>query len=129
MREIKFRAKNDLYGWVYGDYSRCVSKYKTGDTFHYIVLNFSDEYEVSEESIGQYTGLKDKDGREVYEGDIVKGRYCEYGKERRFIGKVKFISCCFKVEGVKQYSGMIRELTNNYEVIGNIHENKEMLGE
>jgi uncharacterized phage protein (TIGR01671 family) len=75
----------------------------------------------------QYTGLKDKNGKEIYEGDVVKGYWWQKGESHRHIGKVAYSMSAFKVVGVKQYKGMSDELSPVYEVIGNIYENPELL--
>jgi uncharacterized phage protein (TIGR01671 family) len=132
MREIKFRiwdkkyrtfdfnASPELFISTYGEvYEKDERSYGMQT---YIEYNKSDFYELS-----QYTGLKDKNGKEIYEGDILKGHYYEYGKKRRFIGKVVYGSHGFWLVGVKQYMGMRQDFYSQYEVLGNSFENPELL--
>ncbi len=71
----------------------------------------------------QYIGLKDKNGIEIYEGDIVRAISDYY--ELNFIGEVVFKDCSFAVKGnvFTGYALMDYEV----EILGNIHENPELL--
>ena len=84
-------------------------------------------YEVDQSTICQYTGLKDKNGKLIWENDVVKGKYYDNGKSHRHIGQVKYIYEAYKVVSVKQYTGYHAHLDGSYEVIGNIFDNKELL--
>lgn len=127
-REIKFRGKSIINN-TYGDWLHS-SGIKYGDD---VELMYCDE-EISEEwnyidreTLGQYTGLHDKNGKEIYEGDIVKYR----DSRGQHIEKVIFDKGCF-------YAGMhwgsstrvAPKLINTRitEVIGNIYDNPELLG-
>ena len=138
MREIEFRGKRTCDNeWIYGDY-RIFYGY-TADDFD---ITISDAF-VKKETVGQYTGLKDKNGKKIFEGDIVKAVTIDEGKTRYGIvkfGKYKDInfedSCCgFYVELEEiQYSIFNGEadgycLIDMVEVAGNIWDNKELLEE
>ena len=84
-------------------------------------------YPVDPSTICQCTGLKDKNGKLIWENDMVKGSYFVNGKEHRLIGKIGYVGSAFKVVGVKQYSGMHQELHSRYAIIGNIFDNPEQV--
>ena len=122
-REIKFRVWDKLAE----RFTRCDEGYQG----HY-VLSLKGEFHNLQNGSGgdecivqQYTGLKDKNGVEIYEGDIVKATSDQYENEN-FVGKVifdlgQFLTCIHK----NDIRGIWGE--DDIEVIGNIFENSELL--
>lgn len=70
------------------------------------------------------TSIYDDNNTEFYEGDIVKTKSSPRG---RFIGYVGNAVSRFEVRGVKQYKGLKYDLDGSYVVIGNVHQNPELL--
>lgn len=129
MREILFRGKvNDTKEWLMGD---LISH--TYEKPNIRPIGTLSSYIVIPETVGQYTGLTDKNGQKIFEGDIVKierglmlnGKYayCE-------IGKVVYEQCCFFVvfaDDCRRIRLYRENDTERYEIIGNIHDNPELL--
>jgi uncharacterized phage protein (TIGR01671 family) len=138
MREIKFRGKLVFCEkWVYGGYSSNINA-----KLHYIVDVKGQPERVIDSTIGQYTGLRDKNGNEIYEGDIVMwGHIDEPMARENPIRKavVKFSpSLCFETFTKTEfgcphefhYGNFSYKETHKYiEIIGNIHDNPELLEE
>lgn len=144
-RESKFRGKNKSWNqyskkdegeWVYGNLLKLDSKgYQTyilefmdyasslplGTLIH---LNMNS---VDIETVGQFTGLPDKNGKEIYEGDIIKATK----KGQSKIGFIIFKDGGYWWEFEKEKYAFLNELIRTCEVvlIGNIHDNKDLLNE
>ena len=129
MREIKFRGKRvDNGEWVFG----WVSFQHNRAFIHSDDMPYDNAVEVDPATVGQFTGLKDKNGREIYEGDIV---YIKHPEEIE--GSIHQVIYC----GLDNYPAFdLKPLIDTdcnglsyalavceIEVIGNIHDNPELL--
>ena len=139
MREILFRGKcTDTGKWYEGQY---IHLHKTTYCFkadydndkdndiHQIVFERMSDWglpnhhlraDVLPETVGQFTGLTDKNGKKIFEGDIIK-----IGNKTRY---VFFGVCCYRHTNYGEYAvDLTVKDGNNCEIIGNIHDNPELL--
>lgn len=136
-REIKFRGKRKTDGeWLYGYYF-------VNRGLHFIVTdnlapagNTFKDYEVDPETVGQYTGLTDMKGRGVYEGDIInwlmfrcdRTGYIEEGRVEFRIEEQAFVVINkFTTRDGREHVRNILNCQTDLKVVGNIHDNPELL--
>ena len=138
MREILFRGKRiDNGEWVYGHFAKHPSPIQIGSDYSpwYIFVPPRDPdddggwYNVDPNTVGQYTGLTDNYSRKIFEGDIVEG--LDFTAEDGGYGIVTFDDGAFEVVGSCD-NNIVGTFHENYygkdfEVIGNIHDNPELL--
>lgn len=130
MREILFRGRNEHTGWVYGDL-RNYEQSGAKAIFSHDILR---RIEVDPETVGQLVaGLTDKNGKRIFEGDIVRHyNKVKIGEPDAFvIGKIFWQDKCasFFRTTDEQDNWDYRPIDDScvYEVIGNIHDNPELL--
>ena len=128
MREILFRGKWKNSGeWVYGN----LFNPDKADTPTQICIGTYIArtcYEIDPETVGQYTGLTDKNGRRVFEGDIVEGN-SEYFTYTHPYGKVVYDGGQYLIsfDDVLEDIECLGAWANDVEIIGNIYDNPELL--
>jgi uncharacterized phage protein (TIGR01671 family) len=132
-REIKFRGLSPvLKKWEYGDLITDGIDSPNKDLAFIFPTN-ANEYSfdhicrVSKKTVGQYTGLHDKNGNEIYEGDVVSipDNWQKYGWMAGEERNIYFKDGCFRFapeEGIKYRGHPIEDDANKCEVMGNIHE-------
>ena len=127
MRQYRGRIKDSTV-WVYGYFTKSpqgiariwspITK-DNGESYLY-------DYVVDPETVGQYTGLKDRNGKEIYEGDIIRSK--------TYLGETLVIKwdnvytgfyCHDKTDEEENHLNMLEAVES--EVIGNIHDNPELL--
>lgn len=150
MRKIKFRGRTVNGKWLYGNLQ--VPSVNGVPYFMWDEDKF--QCSVDEDTIGQYIGLKDKNGKEIYEGDVLHIKehendgYRTFGSDESFDcltideckGKllregnelVCFTDGCMSVGGTMYISALFGDMRYSFpifefEVIGNIHDNPDLI--
>lgn len=128
LRRIDFRGKSILTDeWFYGDLVHSADKKRTA-----ILVNDKDSYdecEVDSETIGQFTGLYDAHGKEIYDGDIVKWKadnllYAVIFNWGMFYASVEV--CNQEIYGGFPLHALAEENGKDIEIVGNIYDNPEL---
>ncbi|EAA0126254.1 hypothetical protein BTJ65_00920 [Listeria monocytogenes] len=129
MRAIGFRGKRiDNGEWVYGNLMQFedsatfifADERKGASTLTYAHFIINNMHAIDEKTLGQYTGLKDKNGKKIFEGDI------GWDEHNECYGIVKFEDAKFLYlwENIAED---LWEVADGIEICGNIHENLDLL--
>lgn len=146
MREILFRGKNEYGVWVYGMYipyqnGEAAILYEKFSAYGYEAIELCQRSKVIPETVGQFTGFNDKNGKKIFEGDY----WIDTDENDIFVVEFRNGQYCFVIYGAcgvlmeygyDETAGGFGEcdcvpMTDYYieemEIIGNIHDNPELI--
>ena len=127
MREIKFRMWNKQHKEMYND---PINMMEEDSPINSIFIE--DDFSV----LMQYTGMNDRDGKYIYEGDILSQYFCDmiprfFGEEKQLwdqgnhIGEVIYAKDCYRINDTTNET--LHKIFKDCVVIGNIYENKDIM--
>ena len=132
-RTLEFRVW-DIPNQCWSDLFHVITE--DGALWHFPNIGLDERDDPEQYTVEQYTGLTDKNGKGIYEGDIVKANYFEshyaaldVGKTKQITGRIQFGNGCFYASSMSDETPLFQSGgSNNIEVVGNVHENPELLG-
>lgn len=119
MRTIEFRATTKSGKWVYGYLSRCDGEFIIDDDDGFGVF-------INRKTIGEYTNRRDRNSKKIYEGDILKCKLND-GSYENYAVEWDYDSCGFVAYNKDKSNFMDCSIWDEFEIIGNIHENPRLL--
>ena len=129
MREILFRGKRTDNGeWIYGDLMQNVDCIKIREQ-EKDVKHIAKSFEIDLETVGQYTDLTDKNGKRIFEGDILGSRYDDLYPDDVAIEVVTWFRNGWYIQQGENLPYALDEdgVLPGSEIIGNITDNPELL--
>ena len=136
MRDILFRGKRvDNGEWVYGSFIPALCELLYGDKPYGFIKPFGKTrkerlmVEVDRKTVGQYTGLTDKNGTKIFEGDILSAHLDDGYPENETMLEVVWHNNGWYGKNGKFFDDFDNGFEKYFEVIGNIHDNPELLKE
>lgn len=124
MRKPLYRGKRvDNGEWIE---SKCILQFT--DSI-YFPMAYGNVYEVLPESVGEWTGLTDKNGNKIFEGDIVDVYCVQNGELKHRVGHIGWCEAGFLIFVQNGYNEILSKwISTVTKITGNIHDNPELLG-